>query len=56
MLDNKKATTDLNVDSTSEFLACDGEGSTGGLGCVLWNNKQFIKLPKHYEPSIFSRD
>ena len=34
--------------TTTEFQPDENDGSTGGLG-----SKQFIKLPKHYEPSMF---
>ena len=43
----------MNMNDVSVY---EGDGSTGGLGGVLGNNKQFIKLPKHYEPSILARD
>jgi len=55
MLGNRKAQTDQgtagNFTTIDEFQIDDGDGSTGGVG----TGKQFIKLPKHYEPSLFSK-
>lgn len=53
MLSNRKAQSEQgsggNFTTIDEFQIDDGDGSTGGVG----TGKQFIKLPKHYEPSLF---
>lgn len=53
MLENKRGNLERGVEFMSmEFQGEDTDGSTGGLGT---SNKQFIKLPKHYEPSLLSK-
>ena len=53
MLVTRKINSENGVDNAQvESFDGDGDGSTGGLGL---SNKQFIKLPKHYEPSLFTR-
>ena len=54
MLESKKAQIEQGVDSAlCEFQVDEADGSTGGLGT---SSNKFIKLPKHYEPSMFAHN
>lgn len=53
MLESKRSSLERGIDfMPMEFQGDDPDGSTGGLGT---SNKQFIKLPKHYEPSLLGK-
>lgn len=58
MLENKRASIEhwsidfMPMEFPTQLGSDDCDGASSGLGT---SSKQFIKLPKHYEPSLINK-